>query len=333
MTPANDNRVKRALAAVVTIAIAGTIGYRIIGLSWLDSMYMTIISITTVGYREIDINETFDAGEKVFTMILIVLGVSTVLYTFTLVVQSVVEGELRERFGRRRVQKKISNLCGHTIVCGWGRVGTAAAADLTRLGTEVVVIDASEERTQHIPYPTVVGDATVDATLRAAGIDQAASLIAALDTDAANLFVTLSGRDLNPDLFIVARARSDESVPKLEHAGADRVVNPQELGAARMAAFVARPTVAEFIDVVMHEHDVDFHMEEFVIEPGSPLAGRPLNSIDFREDTGALVLAVRSPDGGFVTNPRGDTVLEPNHLIVVVGTEDSFGRLRELLAA
>ncbi len=331
MTTATDNRVQKAAGAVLAITIAGTIGYRIIGLTWLDSVYMTIISITTVGYREIGVDDTFGVGEKVFTMVLIVVGVSTVLYTFTLVVQSVVEGELRERFGRRRLEKRISQMDGHTIVCGWGRVGTATAADLARLGTEVVVVDGNEDRVRHIDYPTVIGDATVDATLRAAGIERAGALVAALDTDAANLFVTLSGRDLNPKLFIVARARSEESVPKLTHAGADRVVNPQQLGASRMAAFVARPTVAEFIDVIMHEHDTDFHMEEFVIRPESPLAGRRLGDLSLRDTTGAVVLALQSPDGTFMTAPRGTTVLEPDHLLVVVGTEDSFDRLRSLL--
>ncbi len=332
MATSRDNRVQRAAGTVLAITIFGTVGYRIIGLSWLDSLYMTIISITTVGYREIGVDDTFSTGEKVFTMFLIVVGVSTVLYTFTLVVQTVVEGELRERFGRRRVLRKVSQMKHHAIVCGWGRVGAATAAELTRLGSEVVVVDGNEDRLQHIPYPTVVGDATVDATLHAAGIERAGSLIAALDTDAANLFVTLSGRDLNPNLFIVARARSDESVPKLEHAGADRVVNPQELGAARMAAFVARPTVAEFIDVVMHEHDTDFHMEEFVISPESPLSGRHLAELHLRDTTGAVVLAVRLPDGTFMTNPRGTTILEANHLLVVVGTQDSFDRLRAMLS-
>ncbi|MEL6892381.1 MAG: potassium channel protein [Actinomycetota bacterium] len=327
------DRLRVAIGAVAAISVIGTIGYRVFGLSWLDSVYMTIISITTVGYREISADDDFGADEKIFTIFLIVVGVSTVLYTFTLVVQTVVEGQLREFVGRRRMDKKISQLSGHTIVCGWGRVGTAAAADLARVGTEVVVVDGNADRVRDIPYPTVVGDATVDATLHAAGIERARALVAAIDTDAANLFVTLSGRDLNPALFIVARARSDESVPKFEHAGADRVVNPQEIGAARMAAFVAQPTVAEFIDVIMHEHDHDFHMEEFVIGADSPLAGRTLADTRVSDESGALVLALRSPGGDFTTNPQGDTVLGPDHMIVAVGTGDDFDRLRRIINA
>ena len=230
-------------------------------------------TITTVGFRELAV---FGTAEKVFTIILIVVGVSTVLYTFTLVVQSVVEGHLSEFVGRRRMDRQINQLRNHTIVCGWGRVGAAVAHDLRREGHDVVVVDADAERVRDLPFPTVVGDATRDETLRAAGIEHARALIAALEGDAANLFVTLSGRDLRPDLFIVARARADESVGKLEHAGADRVVNPQELGAGRMASFVASPHVAEFLDVVMHERSIEFRMREFDIPADSPIAGKTL---------------------------------------------------------
>ena len=321
-----------AIGAVTAIVIVGTLGFRAFGLSWLDSVYMTIISITTVGYREIGtgpVDDPLTTAEKVFTMGLIVVGVSTALYTFTLVVQTVVEGQFREFVGRRRMDKKIGQMAGHTIVCGWGRVGSAVATDLAEAGAEIVVIDGNPDRVSSIPFRTILGDATQDAVLKAAGIDRAKSLIAAIDTDAANLFVTLSGRDLNPDLFIVARARSDESVPKLEHAGADRVVNPQEIGAARMAAFVARPSVAEFIDVVMHERDHDFHMEEFAITGSSLLAGQTISGAHIRERSGALILALRSPEGRFITNPTGDTVLEPGHLVIAVGTTEDFARLRE----
>lgn len=225
------------------------------------------------------------------------------------------------------MDRQINQMKGHTIVCGWGRVGAAVAHDLRMEGQEVVVVDANRERVHDVPFPTVVGDATRDETLKAAGIERARALIAALDGDASNLFVTLSGRDLVPDLFIVARARADESIPKLEHAGADRVVNPQELGAARMASFVASPNVAEFVDVVMHDRSLEFRMREFDIPPDSPIAGKTLRDANIREASGALVLALRSPDGTFSTNPTGDTVLESHHVIIAVGTDEDFVRL------
>ena len=311
---------------VAAVTVFGTAGYMGFGFTLLDALYQTVTTITTVGFRELTV---FGTGEKVFTIILIVVGVSTVLYTFTLVVQSVVEGHLSEFVGRRRMDRQINQLRNHTIVCGWGRVGAAVAHDLRIEGHDVVVVDTDADRVRELPFPTIVGDATRDETLRAAGIEHAQALIAALHGDAENLFVTLSGRDLRPDLFIVARARAEESVGKLEHAGADRVVNPQELGAGRMASFVASPHVAEFLDVVMHERSIEFRMREFDIPADSPIAGKTLRDANVREASGALVLALRSPDGAFTTNPTGDTVLGQHHVIIAIGTAEDFVRLAE----
>ena len=320
-------RLRLAISMVAAVFVVGTLGYWAFGLSLLDAAYQTVTTVTTVGFREL---HEFDAAEKVFTMVLIVVGVSTVLYTFTLAVQTVVEGQLREFVGRRRMDRELSKIANHTVVCGWGRVGKAVAADLERAGHHVVIVDMNAERVANAEYPVVVGDATLDATLRAAGLERAAALVAALEGDAENLFVTLSGRSINPDLFIVARARQDESIPKLENAGADRVVNPQELGAARMASFVARPHVAEFVDVVMHERSLEFRMQEFDVPEHSTLANRTLREGNLREASGALVLALRSPDGVFTTNPTGDTVIEPHHVIIAVGTDEDLRRLDEL---
>jgi voltage-gated potassium channel len=190
-----------------------------------------------------------------------------------------------------------------------------------------VVVDIDAERVTDVPYPTVVGDATLDSTLRAAGIHRARALIAALEGDAENLFVTLSARAIVPELFIVARARQEESVPKLANAGADRVVNPQELGAARMASFVARPHVAEFVDVVMHERSLEFRMQEYDVPEGSALAGQTLREADLRKRAGVLVLALRRVDGTFTTNPDPDIVIEPHQVLIAVGTDADFDRL------
>ncbi|NND76517.1 MAG: potassium channel protein [Ilumatobacter sp.] len=320
-------RLQLAMGMVATVVVIGVVGYWMFGFTLLDAAYQTITTITTVGFREL---KEFDAAEKWFTMFIIVTGVSTVLYTFTLAVQVVVEGQLREFVGRRRMDRELAKLKDHTVVCGWGRVGRAVAHDLNASGHEVVVIDTNPERINDVPFHAVVGDATLDATLREAGIERARALVAALEGDAENLFVTLSGRAINPGLFIVARARQDESIPKLSNAGADRVVNPQELGAARMSSFVVRPNVAEFVDVVMHERSLEFRMQEFDVGPKSYLAGRTLREANLSEETGALVLALRSPDGSFTTIPRGDTLIEPHHIIIAVGTDEDLGRLDDL---
>ena len=228
------------------------------------------------------------------------------------------------------MDRKISQMRDHVIVCGWGRVGKTVAHDLVRDGKDVVVVDIDADRVRSLDIPTIVGDATLDTTLRAAGIDHATALVAALEGDAENLFVTLSSRAMKSDLFIVARARQDESVPKLANAGADRVVNPQELGAARMASFVARPHVAEFIDVVMHERSLEFRMQEYDVPEGSPLAGRTLRDADLRRRAGILVLALRRVDGSFTTNPDPDTIIEPHQILIAVGTGTDFDRLDKI---
>jgi voltage-gated potassium channel len=317
-------RLQRAVAMVIAVGIVGTIGYWLFGMSLTDASYQTVTTVTTVGFREL---QDFNNLEQWFTIIIIITGVSTVLYTFTLAVQVVVEGQLRDFVGRRMMDREISKLSGHTVVCGWGRVGRAVADDLISAGHSVVVVDVDAERVANVPYPTVVGDATLDATLRAAGIERAQALIAALEGDAENLFVTLSARAIVPNLFIVARARQDESVPKLANAGADRVVNPQELGAARMASFVARPHVAEFVDVVMHERSLEFRMQEYDIPDGSPLAGTTLRDADLRKRAGVLILALRRVDGSFTTNPDPDIMIEPHQVLIAVGTDDDLARL------
>ncbi len=320
-------RLQRAVAMVLAVMVFGTIGYLMFGLSFTDSVYQTVTTVTTVGFREL---EEFTVVEQWFTIVLIIIGVSTVLYTFTLSVQVVVDGQLRDFVGRRMMDREISKLSGHTIVCGWGRVGRAVADDLVSAGHQVVIVDVDAERLENVPYPTVVGDATLDGTLRTAGLERAGALIAALEGDAENLFVTLSARAIMPDLFIVARARQDESVPKLANAGADRVVNPQELGAARMASFVARPHVAEFIDVVMHERSLEFRMQEYDVSEASDLSGKTLREANLRKQTGVLILAVRRPDGTFTTNPDPGMKIEPRQVLIAVGTDDDLQRLEEL---
>lgn len=322
-------RLRIALGLVAMVVVAGVLGYRMIGLSWMNAVYMTVITITTVGYREV--TGIPSVGEQIFTIVVIVTGVSTVLYTFTLMVQVVVEGQLRDFLGRRRMNRRIADFSGHTIVCGWGRVGRGVVNDLIAAGEQVVVIDENSERVRDLDLPVVVGDATLDSTLKAAGVTKAQALVAALEGDAENLFVTLSARTMNSELFIVARARADESVPKLSRAGADRVVNPQELGATRMASFVVQPNVAEFVDVVMHERSLEFQMREYEIGQDCWLRGKTLRAANLRDRANVLVLALRGSDRVFRTNPDPDMVIEAGDVVIAVGTTDSLAGLSEVL--
>jgi voltage-gated potassium channel len=313
--PTALDRLRFGVLLVAGVMLLGTSGYVVLGLGPMDALYQTVTTITTVGFREV---EPFGVAEQVYTIAVIVAGVGTVLYTFTLAVQVVVEGQVGEFVGRRRMDRAIGDMTGHVIICGWGRVGRAVAHDVRMSGRDVVVVDLARERVAGIPFPTVVADATLDDTLRTAGIVRAGTLVAALSGDAENLFVTLSGRALNPNLFIVARARQDDSIAKLVQAGADRVVNPQELGAARMASFIVQPHVAEFVDVVMHERSLEFRMQEIAVDDRSQLIGHSLRTADLRR-RGVLVLALRRVDGSFVNNPDPDLPLERGQVIIAVG--------------
>jgi voltage-gated potassium channel len=258
-------------------------------------------------------------------MLVILGGVGAVLYTLGVVVEAIVEGRLADVFGRRRMDRQLADVVDHLVVCGWGRVGRAIAANLG--GGEIVVIDRDPARADLVPGLVVEGDATDDDVLARAGIARAKALVAALDTDADNLYVTLSARRLRPDLFIVARARVDAAAPKLLQAGADRVVNPQSIGGARMAALVNQPHVADFLDVVMHDGSLEFRLEEVTVGEGSALAGTSIGDAHVRATTGALVLAVRQPDGSFRTNPPAGTVLQGGDVLIAIGTAEQIAAL------
>ena len=230
------------------------------------------------------------------------------------------------------MDRDIAAMADHVIVCGWGRVGREVASFLVRAGRSIVVIDRDSDRISEIPYSFVDGDVTDDQTLLDAGIERAATLVAALDTDADNLYVTLASRSMRPDLQIIARARNETSEPKLRRAGADRVVNPQQLGGDRMASFVTQPHVVDFVDVVMHDGTLEFRLEELVVGAGSGLLGNSLASARLRHETGALVLAIRRPDGSFVTNPSPEVTIEAGDVLIGVGAADQLKALAQFVA-
>ena len=316
----------RALGILLAVVILGTLGYWAFGFPFVDALYQAVTTISTVGFREV---RPFGTAEKLFTIGLVLLGVGAALYAFSTLLETLVEGRLTQTVGRRRMQHRIRDSSDHVIICGWGRVGKAVAEFLVGNGRTVVVVDHDPDRIDTLDLLHVVGDATDDDVLRAAGIERAKSLVAALTTDAENLFVTLSARSLRPDLFIVARARSVDTQMKLTQAGADRVVNPQFIGGARMAAFASQPHVAEFLDVVMHDGSLEFRLEELEVPVGSSLAGRSLRDSRIRDATGALVLAIREMDGRFTTNPDPSTVLSAGQVVIAIGTDAQLTALAE----
>jgi voltage-gated potassium channel len=315
-------RLGAATAVLALVLVAGTAGYVILGFGVADAAYQAVTTVSTVGFREI---QPLDRKGQVFTMVLILVGVGAAFYTFSVLVETVVEGRLNELLGRRRMEQSIANLQGHVVICGWGRVGQAIADELAGAGRDIVVVELDSGLAPG--GLTVIGDATDDEVLRRAGVERAGALVAAVDSDAADAFITLSARALNPGLFIVARARSERSIDKLLRSGADRVVNPQSLGGSRMAAFILRPHVSEFIDVVMHDRGLEFRLEEVSVTEGSPFAGRSLRDAQVRDRTGALVLALRREDGTFLTNPAPETTLEAGQVLIAIGTGDELEQL------
>ena len=313
--------------AVLLIIIAGTVAYMVLGLTFIDALYQTITTISTVGFREIGNTTT---AWKITTMVVIVVGAGSALYTLGVVLENLVEGRLSDRLGRRRMERKVAAMQDHVIICGWGRVGRAIHETLADAGHTAVVIDIDPARAATAGDAVVLGDATDDDVLREAGIDRARCLVVALVNDSDNVYVTLSARGLRPDLLIVARARTDSAYAKLLQAGANRVVNPQQIGGARMAALAIQPAVADFLDVVMHDGGMEFRLAEARIVAGSALVGRTVQDAQIRDATGALVLAVREPDGSFVTNPSPSQTLRADQVLIVIGTAGEVGSLQAI---
>ena len=325
---ADWRRLRLALAMLAAVFLVGIFGYVLLGFSLLDATYQTVTTVATVGFREV---QPLDDAGKVFTIVLILVGVGTALYTFSVVLETLIEGHLPELFGRRRMEREIDAMRDHVIVCGWGRVGRAIGEELTAAGAQMVIVDRDLTRVADSELPYVIGDATEDPVLERAGLARARALVAALDGDAGNLFVTLSARSLRPDLFIVARARVEETEEKLRRAGADRVVNPQSIGGARIAAFILQPHVTEFLDVVMHDRGLEFRLEEVLVPDDSPIAGKSLRDAHVRDRTGALVLALRDEAGTFSTNPSPETTIEAGHVLIAIGTPDELEALEHMV--
>ena len=321
-------RISRGLAVLGLVLLAGTVGYIVLGFGVLDAIYQTVTTITTVGFREV---EPLSTAGKVFTIVLILVGVGTALYTFGVLLEALVEGHLRQLLEARRMARDVSEMSGHVIICGWGRVGHAGADYLRATGRQFVVVDRDASRLAGIEYPYVIGDVTDDHVLEAAGIAHAHALLSALDTDADNVYVTLSSRALRPDLVIIARARNDASKSKLVRAGADRVVNPQLIGGHRMASYAMQPHVAEFLDDVIHDESLDYRIEEMQISADSVMAGAALRDAQL---DGVQLLAIRAPAArGFLANPDPDTRLEPGTVLIVVGTGQQLTNLRHSVTA
>ena len=316
---AHWRRFEVGIALLFAVLVFGTCGYLVVGLDPFDALYQTVITISTVGYGEVGPADEVDRVYRTFTLVLVLVGASSALYIASILFEALAEGVLSNGFGRRRMQRRVNRMDSHVIVAGWGRVGRSIASHARRLGMPVVAIEQDPNQTAD-DMAIVIGDATDEDTLLAAGIERATSLIAALGSDNDNLSLTLTARSMRADLFIVARVATQRNERKFARAGADRVVNPYEIGGARMAAIAFRPHVAEFLDEVIHaeDHDVDIH--EFVVVEGSRADGASLGDLTDSAAVPAAVIAVKGVDGRYTSNPPATRPLAAGEVLIAVGS-------------
>lgn len=315
------------LAAVVTVVALGTLGYVLIERwSVLDALYMTVITITTVGFREVG---PLGPAGQVWTMLVAVVGVGLLFGFVGVVAESLVlEATSGEREARRML-RAVEGLRGHVVLCGYGRVGSTVARELRHDGEDVVVIDVlpeSLERARGEGFLAVEGDATKDATLRAAGIERARGLVATVDADADNVYVILSARAINPDLFVVARANAADAEAKLTRAGANRVVSPYTMAGRRIAGLAMRPRVVDFIDAALSHGELSFSLEEFTAREGDSITG---SSVGELRERGIFTLAIVLPEGGYAANPGPERRLAAGETLIVSGSAATLASLLE----
>ncbi|HPG49763.1 MAG TPA: potassium channel protein [Spirochaetota bacterium] len=321
-------KLKLSFALLLLTLVFGITGYHFIeGMSFFDGLYMTVITISTVGFQEV---KPLSVPGRVLTLLIISTGIMIAAYTIGTLVRVFIEGELRKTFGRRKVEKKISKLEGHYIICGYGRIGSLVCAELRDHGMECVVIEnqpASIERMEADRVLFLPLDATVDGTLMDAGIMRAKGIVTAVGSDADNVFITLTAKGLRPDIFVLARASDEKNEIKLKRAGASRVVSPYLIGGKRMAHVLIRPTVIDFIDSAVTDGNLDLQMEECRIQPTSDLVGKNLVESNLRKDYGVIIVLIKKYGGAMIFNPQSSEVLESDDILVVLGKKDDMRRM------
>jgi voltage-gated potassium channel len=330
--PISTERRFRLLLAVLLATVAlSTLGYRLIeGGSFLDALYMSVITIATVGFKEV--YQLSDAG-KIFTMIVIAFSVVTLAYTVGTLGQLLIEGELREILGRRKMEKRIKETKGHFIIVGYGRVGQMVYSEFCRQGVQSVIIEndplTSPALQKNCPL-SIEGSATEDEVLLAAGIQNARGLVSTIPNESDSVYISLTARQLNPKLYIIARADSKAMEKKLLRAGADRVVIPHEIGGKRLALACLRPNVVDFMSMESSGGKLGLSIEEIEVPAESQIAGRSLKESDFRARFGVTVVGIKKQSGDLELDPSGDIIIETGDILVLIGKSDALEKLGSL---
>ena len=325
-------KVKYSLTTLVILISGGTLGYAAIE-DWdlFEALYMTIITLATVGYSEV---HTLSHNGQIFTIFLIVFGVGTIAYTISSMIQFMVEGQLYQLLGRKKVQKKISRLHGHYIICGYGRIGRLISSEFASKPLSFIVVENDPIRCQRLEEDGrlfIEGDATQDEVLERAGIHQAKGLVTAVTSDAANVFIILTARGINSNLFIMARASEEAAEIKLKRAGANKVVSPYTIGASRMAQAILRPSVVDFIDIATGEKNIELQMEEIPVAAESHLVGKDLSQSGLRKELKLIIIGIKH-EKQMIFNPEANTIIEAGHILIALGELPDIKKL-ELIAS
>lgn len=326
---------KLTLSLIVSLVLLlfGTLGYMLIeGASFDDGLYMTMITVTTVGYGE---TIHLSASGRYFTMVLILLGVGFVMFIFKEMTETVVAGGLQKALGERKMSKKLEQIADHYIVCGFGRIGEVICDLLAQNNRRFAVIEKDAETIQQIRkrgYLCVDGDASDDDVLLLAGVERAKGLIGVVSSDSDNLYITLSARSLSPDLYIITRSSGDvRTKSKFKRAGANKVISPYDIGATRMANLILKPAVVDFIDFAVASNEFGLTMEEIKVTGQSPMLNKPLMESGLRKTYNLIVVSITRADGHSIFNPTPDIVIMDGDILIVLGELDQVKALEQTM--
>ena len=328
----SPRRVFYALAAAVGVVLVGTIAFHeTVDENWMQSFYRAVVTATLAGLDTVPRND----GARLISIVLVISGLTIFAYVASILVEGITQGVFTGALAERRRRRTMEQLTEHYIICGYGRVGRRVAAEFRESGIDYVVLDFSREALEAAREAGdlfVEGTGTEDEDLREAGLDRARGLVASSDSDADNLYITLSARAARPNLLIVARASDEDAAKKLRLAGADRVVQPYSTAGKEMAKLVLRPQVAAFLDIVSTSGGPELRFEEIEVDETCEHAGESIRDLKVREVTGAMIVALRKRDGTFDTTPDPDATLDVGDVIIAAGTPDELRRLEELFA-
>ena len=345
----NRRKIFASVAVFLAVFLIGVAGFKLLGgpdWSLLDALYMTAITISTIGYGEVN-DLSANPAARVFAIFFIIISLGTIAFAVSSITAFIVEGELKDILGRKKMEKEIAGLKGHYIVCGADETAETIVLELSRTGRDFVVVDASEERLKQLAESLarpdearggpgrrllyVAGDPAEDAVLLKAGIERAAGIFLSLPSDEANLFVTMTARGLSPNVRIVTKGIDIKSHAKMKKAGADSVVSPTFIGGMRMASEMVRPAAATFLDTMLRDRDKGLRVEEMPVEAGSALEGRTVREARLEDKTGALLVAVKNAaTGAYEFNPAGERKVRAGEILIYIGNPEATARLREV---